>query len=45
LNVPEDELERTRYSKEMYHHKMVDLVRSLVPAYTDYRINLGFTVR
>ena len=42
LNIPDTELTRTRYSEDMYHRKIIDIIRSMVPAHTVYQVNCEF---
>ena len=41
LRLPESELERNQYSKDMYHRKINEVIRTMVPAHTT--INLTCT--
>jgi phage tail-like protein len=42
LRVAESELSRTQYSRETYQHKIMDVVRTLVPAHVSYDVNCMF---
>jgi len=42
LNIPDIELTRTRYSEDMYHRKISDIIRSMVPAHTVCQVNCEF---
>jgi len=42
LRVPEYELDRTKYSAEMYSRKIVEVVRTQVPAHVFFEVNCEF---
>jgi phage tail-like protein len=42
LCVPAAELERTKFSEDMYHQKMVELVRWMVPAHAVFDVSCEF---
>lgn len=42
LRVPADELERTTYTAEMYQRKMVEIVRTQIPAHVFFEVNCEF---
>jgi phage tail-like protein len=42
IKIPESELERTKYSRDMYHRKMVSIVRTMIPAQTVYDVRCTF---
>ena len=42
LNIPMDELERTKYTPEMYQRKMNEIIRTQIPAHVTYDLNCEF---
>ena len=42
LRLPESELERNQYSQEMYHRKINEVIRTMVPAHTSIRLICDF---
>ena len=42
LRLPESELERNQYSQEMYHRKINEVIRAMVPAHTSIRLICDF---
>ncbi len=42
LRLPESELERNQYSPEMYHRKLNEVIRTMVPAHTSIRLICDF---
>ena len=42
LRLPESELERNQYSQEMYHRKIIEVIRAMVPAHTSIRLTCDF---
>ena len=42
LRLPESELERNQYSQEMYHRKITEVIRTMVPAHTSIRLICDF---
>ena len=42
LQLAEDELERNQYSKEMYHRKLTEVIRAMIPAHTSIRLICDF---
>jgi phage tail-like protein len=42
MRLPQSELERTKFSEEMYQHKMKEVIRGLVPAHTVFDLNCEF---
>ena len=42
LRLPESELERNQYSQDMYHRKIINVIRTMVPAHTSIRLICDF---
>jgi phage tail-like protein len=42
LRVAESELSRTKYSRETYQHKIMDIVKTLIPAHVLFDVNCMF---
>lgn len=45
LNLHEMELARTRYSEDMYQRKMMEIIRTMVPAHTVFHVNCVFNAQ
>jgi phage tail-like protein len=43
IRLPQSELDCMQFSEEMYHHKMREIIRGLVPAHTVFDVNCEFT--
>jgi hypothetical protein len=43
LEVPESELERTRYSAKTYQQKIYAIARGILPAHVRYEVECNFT--
>ena len=43
MSIPAEELERTKYSPEMYQRKMNEIVRTQIPAHVTFEVNCEFT--
>ncbi len=42
LSIPNEELERTKYSPEMYQRKINEIVRTQIPAHVTFELNCEF---
>jgi hypothetical protein len=42
LTVQREELERTKYTEEMYRRKMIEIVRTQIPAHVSFDLNCEF---
>jgi len=45
LSIPKVELERTKYSTEMYQRKIIEIVRTQIPAHVAFDINCEFITK